>query len=90
MPKSPSTKIRWKHVERYFEKRKDEGYEIFSQGGSKIIAGPIRPGKKMRPTVRIGKDCSYTSNAEVLKAYLKLIEINFSVTSQEILDDFGK
>lgn len=90
MSKSPSEIIRWKHVERYFKRRKSEGYYISPQSKSRIIAGPIPKGKQMRPTVRIGEDCSFTRNAEVTKSYLNKIEDIFKVTSQDILDDYTK
>ena len=71
-------KIRWKHVERYFNKR---GFHIYDQGQDKYVSSPGKP----RQTVRIAQECCFTANAEVTTPYLRHLESVFGVTREQIL-----
>ena len=80
---SNKPRVKWKHVEKYC---KAHGYQIYSQGGDKIIKAP--PGKSISgnfPTVLIGHKCCGHKNDEVFEVYVKKLEHRFGITRKDLL-----
>lgn len=74
-------RLKWGQVRAYFARH---GYEIYDDGGDKIIVAPKDGNLRSRQSVRIGHTSTRNSGTEILKCYESRLRHAFGVDPNDI------